>query len=88
MISYPIPPSNTRFCKSICTEVFAYFSGYSPSLRLARKTRLLKGPRTLFVFIAMPFLALAGAIAITKVPGVVDWSGGVIGLLLGLGLHP
>jgi hypothetical protein len=55
---------------------------------LCNRPRKGKLSTTLFIFIAMPFLALAGAIAITKVPGVVDWSGGVIGLLLGLGLHP
>ena len=55
---------------------------------LCNRPRKGKLSITLFIFIAMPFLALAGAIAITKVPGVVDWSGGVIGLLLGLGLHP
>jgi hypothetical protein len=55
---------------------------------LCNRPRKAKMSITLFIFIAAPFLALSGAIAITRVPGVVDWSGGVIGLLLGLGLHP
>ena len=55
---------------------------------LCNRPRKVKLSMTLFVFIAAPFLALSGAIAVTRIPGVVDWSGGVIGLLLGLGLHP
>jgi hypothetical protein len=55
---------------------------------LCNRPRKAKMSITLFVFIAAPFLALSGAIAVTRIPGVVDWSGGVIGLLLGLGLHP
>jgi hypothetical protein len=55
---------------------------------LCNRPRKVKLSITLFVFIAAPFLVLSGAIALTTIPGVVDWSGGVIGLLLGLGLHP
>jgi hypothetical protein len=55
---------------------------------LCNRPRKGKMSITLFVFIAAPFLALSGAIAVTRVPGVVDWSGGLIALLLGLGLHP
>ena len=55
---------------------------------LCNRPRKGKLSITLFVFIAAPFLALSGAVAVTRIPGVVDWSGGVIGLLLGLGLHP
>ena len=42
---------------------------------------------SLFVFIAVPFIALAVAVAIAQVPGVLDWSGGVLQLLGALGLH-
>jgi hypothetical protein len=42
----------------------------------------------LFVFISVPFVALAVAVAITELPGVIDWSGGVLQLLVALGLHP
>ncbi len=42
---------------------------------------------TLFGFISMPFIALAVALAIAQLPGVVDWGGGVLRLLAGLGLH-
>jgi hypothetical protein len=55
---------------------------------LCNRPRKAKLSITLFVFTAAPFLALSGAIAVTRIPGVVDWSGGLIGLLLGLGLHP
>jgi hypothetical protein len=41
----------------------------------------------LFVFIAVPFIALAVAFAIAQVPGVLDWGGGVLQLLGALGLH-
>jgi hypothetical protein len=42
----------------------------------------------LFAFAAVPFGALVVAIAIAQMPGVVDWSGGLIELLERLGLHP
>jgi hypothetical protein len=41
----------------------------------------------LFVFISVPFVALALALAIAQVPGVVDWGGGILQLLGALGLH-
>jgi hypothetical protein len=41
----------------------------------------------LFAFAAVPFAALAVAIAVARLPGVVDWSGGLIELLERLGLH-
>uniref|UniRef100_UPI0025EA2483 hypothetical protein n=1 Tax=Nevskia sp. TaxID=1929292 RepID=UPI0025EA2483 len=37
---------------------------------------------TLFVVIAQPFVLLAVAIAVTKIPGVLDWGGGLIELLM------
>ncbi|MBS0420161.1 MAG: hypothetical protein JSR66_20790 [Proteobacteria bacterium] len=42
----------------------------------------------LFMFIALPFLAFALALAIANVPGVVDWGGGLLQLLAALGIHP
>ena len=41
----------------------------------------------LFMFVSVPFIALAIALAIAQVPGVVDWGGGILHLLAGLGLH-
>ena len=41
----------------------------------------------LFVFVSVPFVALAVALAIAQVPGVVDWGGGILHLLAALGLH-
>jgi hypothetical protein len=43
---------------------------------------------TLFVCITLPFLGLALAIAITDIPGVVDWGGGLLQLLGVLGARP
>jgi hypothetical protein len=42
---------------------------------------------SLFAYAAMPFLALGFAIAVSQVPGVVDWGGGVLALLRALGLR-
>jgi hypothetical protein len=41
----------------------------------------------LFVFISVPFIALAAAVTIAQLPGVLDWGGGVLQLLGALGLH-
>jgi hypothetical protein len=42
----------------------------------------------LFSFIASPFIALAGAIALVEIPGVVDWAGGLFVMMRTLGIHP
>ena len=42
----------------------------------------------LFLFITLPFLALAVGLAIAEIPGVVDWGGGLLQLLGAFGLHP
>jgi hypothetical protein len=36
---------------------------------------------------ASPFIALAGAVAIVSVPGVIDWAGGLLAMLRALGVH-
>ena len=41
---------------------------------------------SLFVYAALPFLALGFAIAVSQMPGVVDWGGGVLALLGAIGL--
>ena len=41
----------------------------------------------LFVFISVPFIALALAFAVAQLPGVVDWGGGILQLLAAVGLH-
>jgi hypothetical protein len=41
-----------------------------------------------FSFIAVPFIALAAAIMIVAIPGVVDWAGGVLAMARALGVHP
>lgn len=43
---------------------------------------------TLFTYAALPFFALGFAIAVSQVPGVVDWGGGLLALLGALGLGP
>ena len=50
-----------------------------------KKTQVSAG---LFSFIASPFVALAAAIALIGVPGVVDWAGGLFAMLRSLGIHP
>jgi hypothetical protein len=55
---------------------------------LCDRPRKAKLSTALFAFVAAPFAALAIAIAVAQVPGVVDWSGGLIALMEGLGLHP
>jgi hypothetical protein len=42
----------------------------------------------LFSFIASPFVALAVAIALVEIPGVVDWAGGLFAMVRTLGIHP
>ena len=41
---------------------------------------------SLFAYAALPFLALGVAIAVSQVPGVVDWGGGILALLTAIGL--
>ena len=43
---------------------------------------------TLFTYAALPFFALGFAIAVSQVPGVVDWGGGLLALLSAIGLGP
>jgi hypothetical protein len=42
----------------------------------------------LFSFSASPFVALAVAIALVEIPGVVDWAGGLFVMVRTLGIHP
>jgi hypothetical protein len=51
----------------------------------SKKTQVSVG---LFGFIAFPFIALAVAVAIIGVPGVVDWAGGLLAMLRAFGFHP
>jgi hypothetical protein len=66
----------------------AYESNGIMSRILCDRPRKAKLSTALFAFAAAPFAALAVAIAVAQVPGVVDWSGGLIALMEGLGLHP
>jgi len=43
---------------------------------------------TLFTYAALPFFALGFAIAVSQVPGVVDWGGGLLALLSAIGIGP
>jgi hypothetical protein len=43
---------------------------------------------SLFTYAALPFFALGFAIAVSQVPGVVDWGGGILALLGAIGFHP
>lgn len=49
---------------------------------LCNRTRETQFSSSLFAYIAFPFVVLAAAIAITGIPGMLDWGGGLIGWLL------
>jgi hypothetical protein len=66
----------------------AYESNGVMSNILCDRPKKSKPSMALFAFAAAPIAALAIAIAVAQVPGVVDWSGGLIALIEGLGLHP
>lgn len=42
----------------------------------------------LFSFIASPFIALAAAMALIGIPGVVEWADGLFVMLRSVGIHP
>ncbi len=48
--------------------------------------RPAKFSASLFTYAALPFFALGFAIAVSQVPGVVDWGGGLIALLKAVGI--
>jgi len=54
---------------------------------LCDRPKKVKLSMALFGFIVVPFVALAIAIGIANIPGVIDWSGGLIALAESLGLH-
>jgi hypothetical protein len=66
----------------------AYESNSVMNNVLCDRPKKTKFSIVLFAFAAVPFAALAVAFAVTRLPGVVDWGGGLIQLLEGLGLHP
>ena len=50
-----------------------------------KKTEISVG---LFSFIASPFIALAAAMALIEIPGVVEWAGILFVMLRSVGIHP
>jgi hypothetical protein len=62
-----------------CDEVLSFVLCNRP-----KKAQISIG---LFTYMASPFVALAGAVAIVSVPGVVDWAGGLLAMLRALGVH-
>jgi hypothetical protein len=54
---------------------------------LCNRPRKAEFSASLFAHAALPFLALGFAIAVSQVPGVVDWGGGVLALLGAIGVH-
>jgi len=55
---------------------------------LCNRKKKVKLSIALVACIALPFVATACAIAVTSIPGVLDWSGGLLQLLQALGIHP
>jgi hypothetical protein len=55
---------------------------------LCNRPKKLEVSTSFFMFIAAPFIALAAAIVIVAIPGVVDWAGGLFAMLGALGVHP
>jgi hypothetical protein len=55
---------------------------------LCNRPREAKFSASLFTYAALPFFALGFAIAVSQVPGVVDWGGGLLMLLKAVGLGP
>jgi hypothetical protein len=55
---------------------------------LCNRPRKARWSMTLFAFITAPFLVLVVAITIAQMPGVVQWSGGLLELVNAVGVHP
>ena len=55
---------------------------------LCNRPKEAKFSASLFTYTALPFFALGFAIAVSQVPGVVDWGGGLLTLLAVFGLGP
>ncbi|HEY6124982.1 MAG TPA: hypothetical protein VIV63_10030 [Steroidobacteraceae bacterium] len=55
---------------------------------LCNRPKEAKFSASLFTYAALPFFALGFAIAVSQVPGVVDWGGGLLVLLGAIGLGP
>jgi hypothetical protein len=55
---------------------------------LCNRPKEAKFSASLFTYAALPFFALGFAIAVSQVPGVVDWGGGLLALLGAIGVGP
>jgi hypothetical protein len=55
---------------------------------LCNRPKEAKFSASIFTYAALPFFALGFAIAVSQVPGVVDWGGGLLLLLKAVGLGP
>lgn len=76
-------------CGVICGYGCMVFEGDEVlSSVLCNRSKRIRLSTTLFGLIAAPFIALAIAITVIDIPGVVDWGDGILALIYALGIHP
>jgi hypothetical protein len=94
---FPIEADALLMCNLAVLVVHALLAGYVAtsferdgvlSNILCNRPKEGKFSASLFTYAALPFFALGLAIAVSQVPGVVDWGGGILALLGAIGFDP
>ena len=92
---FPMEADALLMCNLAVLVVHALLAGYVAtsferdgvlSNILCNRPKKAEFSASLFAYAALPFLALGVAIAVSQVPGVVDWGGGILALLTAIGL--